>query len=44
MNTAMPNAAAIQAALDDIEARELAPFIEPGNLLSKALYVDLPLP
>jgi trans-aconitate 3-methyltransferase len=44
MHPSMPNAAAIQAAMDDIEERELKPFFEPGNLLAQNLYVDLPLP
>ena len=44
MHPSMPNAAAIQASLDDVEERELKPFIEPGNLLAQNLYVDLPLP
>ncbi len=30
--------------MEDIEERELKPFIEPGNILAKNLYVDLPLP
>jgi SAM-dependent methyltransferase len=44
MHPSMPNAAAIQAALDDLEERDLKPFIEPGNLLARNMYVDLPLP
>jgi trans-aconitate 3-methyltransferase len=44
MHPSMPNAAAIQAGLDEIEERDLKPFIEPGNLLAQNLYVDLPLP
>jgi len=44
MHHSTPNAAAIQAALDDVEERELKPFIEPGNLLAQNLYLDLPLP
>lgn len=44
MHPSMPNAAAIQAAIDDLEERNLKPFIEPGNLLARNLYVDLPLP
>jgi len=44
IHSSMPNAAAIQAALDEIEERELKPFFEPGNLLTRGLYVGLPLP
>lgn len=44
MHPSMPNAAAIQAAIDDLEERNLKPFIEPGNMLTRNLYVDLPLP
>jgi len=44
MHPSMPNAAAIQAAIDDLGERELKPFIEPGNLLTQNLYVGLPLP
>ncbi|KAF2817305.1 S-adenosyl-L-methionine-dependent methyltransferase [Mytilinidion resinicola] len=40
----MPNAAAIQATLDEIEERDLKPFFLPGNLLTRGLYIDLPLP
>jgi trans-aconitate 3-methyltransferase len=41
---AMPNAAAIQAAMDQIEEQHLKPFFERGNLLTRNRYVDLPLP
>ncbi|MCJ1458638.1 hypothetical protein MMC28_009012 [Mycoblastus sanguinarius] len=44
MHPSMPNAAAIQAAIDDIEERNLKPFVERGNLLGRNLYNDLPLP
>jgi SAM-dependent methyltransferase len=44
MDPSVPNAAAIRAALDEIEERELKPFYEPGNALARQLYVDLPLP
>jgi len=44
MHPSMPNADSIQAALTDIEERELKPFFEPGNLLTRNLYVGLPLP
>lgn len=44
IHSSMPNAAAIQAALWDIEERELLPFFEPGNILTRSLYVGMPLP
>ncbi|KAH7326161.1 methyltransferase [Stachybotrys elegans] len=44
MHPSMPNAAAIQAAFDDMEDRELKPYFEHGNFLSYNLYKDLPLP
>ncbi|KAE8443149.1 hypothetical protein EG329_002318 [Mollisiaceae sp. DMI_Dod_QoI] len=44
MDPTMPNAAAIQASMDELEERELKPFFEPGNLLTRGMYVDLELP
>ena len=44
IHPSVPNATAIQAAIDDIEERDLKPFFEPGNLLTRNVYVDLPLP
>ena len=44
MHPSMPNADAIQATINDLEERGLKPFIEPGNLLTRNLCVDLPLP
>ncbi|KAF8856563.1 S-adenosyl-L-methionine-dependent methyltransferase [Acephala macrosclerotiorum] len=44
MHPSMPNAAAIQASMDEIEERELKPFFVPGNLITRGLYRDLPLP
>ena len=44
LNPSTPNAAAIQAAVDEINERELKPFYEPGNLLAQQLYVGMPLP
>jgi len=44
MDPTMPNAAAIQASMNEIEERELKPFFEPGNLLTRSLYIDLELP
>ena len=44
MHPSMPNAAAIQTAMEEIRDRELEPFIEPGNVLARGLYVDLLLP
>ncbi|KAJ5654614.1 hypothetical protein N7490_001617 [Penicillium lividum] len=39
-----PNAAAIQAAMEKIQAEYLAPFYGPGNLLTHSRYTELPLP
>jgi trans-aconitate 3-methyltransferase len=44
IHSSVPNSAAIKAAIDDIEERELVPFFEPGNLLTRSLYVGMPLP
>lgn len=44
MHPSMPNAEAIQAAIDEIEERELKPFFVPGNLLTRDMYTELPLP
>ena len=43
-HSSMPNAAAIQNALDEHFEQHLKPFAEPGNLLARGRYVDLPLP
>ena len=40
----MPNAAAIQVAMDQLEEQHLKPYFVPGNLLARNRYVDLPLP
>jgi len=40
----VPNAAAIQAVIEEVNERELKPFMEPGNLLTRNLYSSLPLP
>lgn len=44
VHSSVPNYEAIQASLDDIDERCLVPFYEPGNLLTRSLYEDLPLP
>ncbi|KAG0646662.1 methyltransferase [Hyphodiscus hymeniophilus] len=44
MHPSMPNAAAIQAATEEIRERELTPFIELGNRLARGLYIDLLMP
>ncbi|CZR66547.1 related to trans-aconitate 3-methyltransferase [Phialocephala subalpina] len=44
MHPSMPNAAAIQTSMDEIEERELKPFFVLGNLLTRGLYADLKLP
>lgn len=40
----MPNAVAIQAAIDEHAETYLKPFYVPGNLLVRSRYADLPLP
>jgi trans-aconitate 3-methyltransferase len=40
----MPNYAAIQAAIVEYEERYLKPYFVPGNLLTRNLYITLPLP
>ena len=40
----VPNAAAINAAMDVIRETHLRPFTLPGNILARNLYVDLSLP
>ncbi|KAJ9640691.1 hypothetical protein H2204_003320 [Knufia peltigerae] len=40
----MPNADAIQAAIDEHQETELKPYILPGNILVRDRYTDLPLP
>jgi trans-aconitate 3-methyltransferase len=44
VHPSMPNAAAIQASLDQIQEQHLKPYYAPGNLLTRNRYVDLPLP
>ena len=44
LHPSLPNADKIQAALDELEDRELKPFFVPGNLLTRDLYVQLALP
>lgn len=40
----LPNAKAINAAMDEHRDRYLTPYITPGNLLTHNRYLDLPLP
>lgn len=40
----MPNASAIQAAMDQTEEQHLKAYYEPGNLLTRNRYMELPLP
>ncbi|KEF56875.1 uncharacterized protein A1O9_07065 [Exophiala aquamarina CBS 119918] len=40
----LPNAIAIQAAVEEHEERNLRPYFEPGNLLNRNRYRDLLLP
>lgn len=44
MHPDMPNYAAIQAAVDEIEEKELQPYFMPGNLMTRNLYRDMVLP
>lgn len=44
IHPSMPAAAGIQAAIDLHDERDLVPFYEPGNLLTRNRYVGLPLP
>jgi SAM-dependent methyltransferase len=44
IHPSVPNAAAIHEAMEGINEKELKPFMEPGNLLTKDLYAGLPLP
>jgi len=44
IHPSVPNADAIQAAVDHFNEVDLAPFMEPGNLLARRLYQDMPLP
>ncbi|KAK9370771.1 S-adenosyl-L-methionine-dependent methyltransferase [Lipomyces kononenkoae] len=39
-----PNGAAIKAAVDEALDNELRPYMRPGNILTRELYVNLPLP
>ncbi|KAI1372192.1 S-adenosyl-L-methionine-dependent methyltransferase [Hypoxylon crocopeplum] len=42
---ATPNGAAIQAAIEDaMRGEQMRPYISAGNLMTRGLYVDLPLP
>ncbi|RFU80112.1 methyltransferase domain-containing [Trichoderma arundinaceum] len=44
VHPSMPNAAAIQAAMDEYADTHLKPFYEPGNYIVRSRYADLPLP
>ncbi|KAJ5908122.1 hypothetical protein N7495_000804 [Penicillium taxi] len=44
LDTSVPNAAAIQAALDVVEEEDLSPFFTDGNLMTRNRYADLLLP
>jgi len=44
MDPSMPNAEAIQAALDEINERELEPFFVPGNFMTRDLYRTMKMP
>jgi trans-aconitate 3-methyltransferase len=44
INPSMPNAAAIQAAIDEHDEHHLRPYYEDGNLIVRNRYEDLVLP
>ncbi|KAL2075456.1 hypothetical protein VTL71DRAFT_399 [Oculimacula yallundae] len=44
IHPSMPNAEALNVVLTDLEERDLQPFFEPGNWLTRSLYEGLPLP
>ncbi|KAI1418581.1 S-adenosyl-L-methionine-dependent methyltransferase [Hypoxylon sp. FL1857] len=44
IHSSTPNHAAIQAALDKFRYEDLTPYHAPGNIITRDLYVDLPLP
>lgn len=44
IDASMPNAEKIQKAMTEIEERELRPFFERGNLLTRGLYNELEMP
>jgi SAM-dependent methyltransferase len=44
IHPSVPNAAAMQVEVDQIEEEYLRPYFEPGNLLTRGRYADLPLP
>ncbi|KAJ5198213.1 uncharacterized protein N7498_007330 [Penicillium cinerascens] len=44
IHPSVPNAAAMQAEIDQIEEDHLRPYFEPGNFLTRGHYTDLPLP
>jgi SAM-dependent methyltransferase len=43
IDTSIPGGVAVQAILDKLED-DLTPYLTPGNLLTRSLYVGLPLP
>ncbi|KAJ5536641.1 hypothetical protein N7513_009827 [Penicillium frequentans] len=40
----VPNAAAINSAMDHLEETQLKPFMAPGNFMTRNRYLDLPMP
>ncbi|KAJ5672615.1 hypothetical protein N7507_001742 [Penicillium longicatenatum] len=40
----VPNAAAINSAMDELEETQLKPFMARGNLMTRNRYLDLPMP
>ncbi|KAJ5119004.1 hypothetical protein N7526_010641 [Penicillium atrosanguineum] len=44
IHPSVPNYEAMQVEIDQIETEYLRPYFEPGNLLTRNRYADLPLP
>ncbi|KAJ5759907.1 hypothetical protein N7520_007063 [Penicillium odoratum] len=44
IDPSVPNADAINSAMDELEETLLKPFMAPGNFLTRNRYLDLPLP
>lgn len=44
LHSSVPNAAAIDKTMDDLEAEYLKPYLAEGNMLTRGRYKDLPLP
>lgn len=44
MHPSVPNYVAIEATLQKFDAQYIAPYSQPGSLIERNLYIDLPLP